>query len=377
MAKRPGGDLMVGTIGALAFLILAVAVMTVGEQSSLLVKTVDYSVGFPNAEGLIVGSPVKLDGVQVGSVTGIRVPTDPEARGVEVGIGVRTEYAGRVRQDTAAALRYLQLLSGEKFVDLSAGDPKLPPLDPGAEIPVLQETEFFEQGAYIAENLGDITVALSKILEPLEKGEGMLGEMIQNPEFGKEGLARLHGTLENVEAITGELRAGRGFLGRVLSDQEFAGRVDDLSQTLEALAGFVEKLERGDGALGPLMAEDGAGEQAIESLRAASASLAAIAARLEKPDGLFGRLINDPDYSNALADDLGTTLHNLSEITRKIEQGEGTLGALVNERTLHDGLEDIAAGTNDSKFARWLMRHYQKKGIKLTSEQVEKLSEEE
>ena len=376
MAKRPGGDLMVGTIGALALLILAVAVMTVGEQSSLLVKTVPYTVGFPNAEGLIVGSPVKLDGVQVGSVTGIRVPTDPAARGVQVGIGVRKEYAGRVRQDTAAALRYLQLLSGEKFVDLSAGDPELPALAAGAEVPVLQETEFFEQGAYIAENLGDITVALSKILEPLEKGEGMLGEMIQNPEFGKDGLARLHGALENLEAITGELRAGRGFLGRVLSDQEFAGSVDDLSRTLGALAAFVEKLERGDGALGPLLEENGAAEQTIESLRAASESLAAIAGRLEKPDGLLGRLINDPEYSNALADDLGATLHNLSEITRKIDQGEGTLGALINERTLHDGLEDVAAGTNDSKFARWLMRHYQKKGIKLSTEQLEKLSEE-
>lgn len=376
MAKRPGGDLMVGSIGALALLILAFGVMTVGEQSSLLVKTEGYVVRFPNAEGLIVGSPVKLDGVQVGSVTGIRVPTDPDSRGVDVGIGVRMEYTGRVRQDTSAALRYLQLLSGEKFVDLTAGDPDLPPMPPGADIPVLQETEIFEQGAYIAENLGEITVALSKILEPLEKGEGMLGEMIQNPEFGKDGLARLHGALENMEAITGELRAGRGFLGRVISDQEFAGRVDDLSRTLEALAGFVEKLDRGDGALGPLLQEDGAAEQAIESLRAASASLAAISARLEKPDGLFGRILNDPAYSNALADDLGSTLHNLAEITRKIDQGEGTLGALVNERVLHDGLEDIAAGTNDSKFARWLMRHYRKKGIKLSTEELEKLSEE-
>ena len=26
-------------------------------------------------------------------------------------------------------------------------------------------------------------------------------------------------------------------------------------------------------------------------------------------------------------------------------------------------MEEIVAGTNDSKFARWLMRHYQKKGI--------------
>ena len=56
---------------------------------------------------------------------------------------------------------------------------------------------------------------------------------------------------------------------------------------------------------------------------------------------------------------------NLAEITGKINRGEGTLGALVNERTLHDSAESVIAGVNDSKFARWLIRHYQKKGIKL------------
>ena len=35
---------------------------------------------------------------------------------------------------------------------------------------------------------------------------------------------------------------------------------------------------------------------------------------------------------------------------------------------LHDGLEDFTAGVNDSKFARWLMRHYQKKGIEMECE---------
>jgi len=31
--------------------------------------------------------------------------------------------------------------------------------------------------------------------------------------------------------------------------------------------------------------------------------------------------------------------------------------------SLYDGAEDVMAGVNDSKFARWMLRHYQKKGI--------------
>ncbi len=52
------------------------------------------------------------------------------------------------------------------------------------------------------------------------------------------------------------------------------------------------------------------------------------------------------------------------KITEKINRGEGTLGALVNNSVLYDGAEEVVAGVNDSKFARWLLRHYQKKGIK-------------
>ncbi len=368
MAKRPGRDLMVGSTGALALLVLGLAVMSVGEQSAFLSSTTDYMVRFPTSDGLLVGSPVKLAGVQIGSVTGIHMPTDAEATGVNVMVGVRERYGERLREGSTAALRYLQFLSGEKYVDVTAGDPALPVLAPGTEIPVLMEKEFFEQGAHIAENLTEITLSLSRILAPLEKGEGLLGEMIHDPEFGKEGLARLHGTLVNLEDISGQLKSGQGFLGRLVSDREFAGRIDDLSATLQALAGFVEKLERQDGALGPLLEEGGAGEQAILSMKDAAASLAEIAAKLRQPEGLVGRLINDTEYSEALATDLASTLHNLSEITRKINEGEGTLGLLLNEATLYDGMEDIAAGVNDSKFARWLTRHYQKKGIKIRTD---------
>jgi hypothetical protein len=36
---------------------------------------------------------------------------------------------------------------------------------------------------------------------------------------------------------------------------------------------------------------------------------------------------------------------------------------LINDRSVHDGLEDVVAGLDDSKFARWLIRRYQKRGI--------------
>lgn len=364
MARRKTRDLTVGVVAALALLVFAVAVMTVGEESHLFARKVGYRVVFANTDGLMVGSPVRIAGVQVGSVVGIKLPTDPEAPGIEVALGVASTYAPRIRENSQAALRYLQLLSGEKFVEVSPGDPSLPALPVDSTIPPAEQTEFFEQGADIAENLNDITISLKEILGPLERGEGLLGEMIHNPEFAKEGIESLRKVVSDLGDITGQIREGKGFVGRMLYDQDFAKTLDGLASAVDHVASMLEPLGKKEGALGALLEEGGSGEQAMEELRDAAASLKRTAARLESKDNFVGKLLNDAEYSERVADDLQAILHNLREVTDKINSGQGTIGALVNERTVHDGMEDVVAGVNDSKFARWLLRRYQKKGIK-------------
>ena len=367
MPNRAGRDVMVGTFATLALLVLAIAVMTVGGESRLT-RGVEFRVTFANTDGLRLGSPVKMAGVQVGSVREIHLPMDPKRAGIEVVLSVGKNYGARVREDSVAALRYLQVLSGEKYVEITPGSPSSPALGVGSVIPASGEREFLEQGADIAGNISEITGSLKNILEPLERGEGLLGEMLHDPNFGKEGLAHLRATLENLEVLTARLRRGEGFAGRFLFDKEFARRIDDVSTSLGHLATTMDSVSRREGAVGALLNDGGAGQQAIESLRDAAESFRKAGARLEAREGLIGRLLNDPEYSEKAAADLAAILKNLHEITHRVNTGQGTLGALINERTLHDGLEDVVAGVNDSKFARWLMRHYQKKGIEAGEE---------
>ena len=58
----------------------------------------------------------------------------------------------------------------------------------GSEILSSQDPEILAQAAVAAENLNDITLSLKKILDSLESGEGLIGQMITDPEFGREGL---------------------------------------------------------------------------------------------------------------------------------------------------------------------------------------------
>jgi phospholipid/cholesterol/gamma-HCH transport system substrate-binding protein len=364
MPRRRARDLSVGAFVALGLIVLAIGIMAIGGESRIFAPKAHYRVVFPSTEGLRVGSPVMMAGVTVGTVAEIRLPRDPHAKGIEVVVGVDRNYAARVREGSESALRYLAWLSGEKYVEISPGDPGRAQLSEGALIPSRAETEIFERGADIAENLNEITVALRDILGPLQRGEGVFGQLLKNPEFGKEGIAHAEAALENIEAITARIRRGEGLGGRLIADPELASRARDLSRSLAGLSRMIESVERGEGTLGALLEKGGAGERAIEDLREASASLRRVAGRLESKEGLLGRLLNDREYSEEAAAQFRATLKDLSEIAAKINRGEGTLGALVNERALYESAEEFMTGVNDSKFARWLWRHYQKRGIR-------------
>lgn len=376
MASRPGRELAVGTLFALALVILALAIMAVGGESQLFVSQTHYRTRFPSADGLSVGSPVRMAGVQVGAVSSILLPTDPKDTGIQVQISIDEAYAGRVRQDSGAKLRTLLYLSGEKFVEVSPGSPDRPQLPEGAEIPLVADKEILEQGQDIAGNLNEITISLRNILARLEKGEGLIGEMLTDPKFGKEGLESLRASLDNAAQISSDLILlrppafrGDGAVGRLLYDEELGRKLDTLGQAVEDFSSLMATVNKHEGALGELLEEGGAGQQAIVDLRDAAATLKVVAERLESPEGMLGRLLHDPEYSEALAQDLRGALRDLAEITAKINRGEGSLGALINDRTLYDGAQEIVDGAKDSKFTRWMLRRYRKKGVKAAEEQ--------
>lgn len=363
MPRAGSREAIVGAFLAMALIVLAVGIMAVGGESRVFSKKASYRVVFPSTDGLLVGSPVKMGGVQVGTVTRLKLPTDPGAEGVEVSLGVQRIYASRVRSGSEASLKFLQYLSGEKYVQLTPGDANQPSVPEGELLPASKGSRLFEQSEDIADNLSAITISLKEILEPLQKGEGLFGQIIQNPEFGKEGMAKIESTFDNVLAITQQIRDGHGTVGRLINDDTLAKRLDDLSLAVKDVSTLLESMANGEGAVGSLTKKGGDAEVAIADLKEAAASLKRVSARLESKEGFVGKLLNDDAYSKDLTANLHDTLGNLAAITKKINEGKGTLGALVNDRTLYDSAEDVVTGVNDSKFARWMLRHYQKAGI--------------
>ena len=88
-------QLRVGSTVLIALITLAVLIFVMTGTTGLFTKKIILRAYVDDAGGLRVGAPVRLEGVDIGNVTGIRVVADPQRRAapVEITMKVTTKYA--------------------------------------------------------------------------------------------------------------------------------------------------------------------------------------------------------------------------------------------------------------------------------------------
>lgn len=355
----------VGVVLAAAAAILFVGILLIGQDQGLFTQRDRFAVLLPNAEGLQAGSPVKLVGVQVGVVTDIRLPEPGEARIIRVTLSINRAHSDRIREDTTANLRVLSLLGGEKYIELTLGSPDSPPLAPGSEIhaSLSDLDQMFARGSSITNDLAQITGTLKEIFERIQKQEGILGRLLMDPTFGREGIEDVRRTLGSLQRIAAQIESGEGLIGAAINDPALKDRVlRRLPEILDHVDQVIAGLQDPSTPIGSLLQPGGEGEAAIADFRRAAESIRRSAEKLESGDGLAARLLNDPGYADRVLGDLEATLRNLASITGKIDRGEGSVGGMVNDPALYQGLKDVVTGLQESRLLRWMVQRYGRKG---------------
>jgi len=362
------------SVGFLIFaagLVLMIGILAVGKESRLFSRKVEYWTSFPNVSGLAAGSPVKLVGVQVGTVSDVSFPSNLGERDIRVTLHVDRAYANRIREGTTAQMKSLSYVSQERYIELTPGDPERPRLSPGSRIEpgVSGFAELTEMGRGIADDVKDITSQLRELLIALNQGGGLLSDLIKNPEFGRESLEGIQKTLASVQRIAEHVEKGDGLAGALLTDKEYGHRqLASIQDSLDSLKSVMEKLNSGQGAVGAMLAPDGKGEQLIDNLLKATGDLKTVTAQLKSGKGLAGRMLGDDAAAQRILSNLDKTTKHLESITGKIDRGEGTVGALINDPEVYKGLRDVVAGVQKSRMGKGIIHHYQKKGSKIPGE---------
>src|SRR5688572_32929114 len=126
-------EVKVGAFVLAGLLCIGVIIFLIGDDKQMFSDRVHYKTAFNNVEGMKRGSPVRMGGINVGTVEELGYGPDPKDTAIYVQITIVEREAPRVREDTVATIAGKGLL-GDKALDLSVPNPKSPPLKPGGVI---------------------------------------------------------------------------------------------------------------------------------------------------------------------------------------------------------------------------------------------------
>src|SRR6185295_16200993 len=116
----------------------------------------------------------------IGVIRDIQLPQDPKQKQVEILLMVDRKFAERIRGDSRVRLKKLGLLTGDSFIDVTPGTPRFEALEPGAMIPSQRQADveaLISSGEDLVDNFVQISYSLKSILQRIDRGEGLLGEL--------------------------------------------------------------------------------------------------------------------------------------------------------------------------------------------------------
>ena len=139
--------------------------------------------------------------------------------------------------------------------------------------------------------------------------------------------------VDDMTAISTDLRAGKGTLGKLLNDSTLYDRGNEVMQSIKQAGdnvnGLVGDIRAGKGTLGKLFTDD----SLFNNFRDVGANLKKTTDQLATGNSSLGRLLND---KGEVYNSLKGTLDNTEFITADIRAGKGTLGKLAADPALYD-----------------------------------------
>ena len=181
-----------------------------------------------SANGLSVGSPVRFNGIPIGSIRQLTFDRNDPRYSVAITEVLPTApiYPG------TRAVVELQGLTGAAYIELSGGDTSKEKL-------LVTQANGGAEAMIVAAQSG-LTNLMSSASEIMNKTEGTIDEITRLVKDNREPVSR---TIANVEAFSGALRDNAAGIDKFLeSVTELSGTIRNVSGRLETTLGSVDSL---------------------------------------------------------------------------------------------------------------------------------------
>jgi phospholipid/cholesterol/gamma-HCH transport system substrate-binding protein len=256
--------------------------------------------GFDDLRQLKTGDEVRLAGVKIGSVKLTRLA----GRRAEAVLQVDPKVP--IASDATATIVMAGLIGGN-YIAIDMGTAGSPPLPDGAEIKTVVSPDLntiMSEIGGLGKQLQDSLGSFSKAFNGDSNGGGGIIQKID--KLITENTARLNDTMTNLQDITGKINRGEGTLGKLVNDPKLH---DELLATVEQIKvaadqakafatnaeGIMDQIKTGQGTLGTLIYD----QKSADDIRASIANIRSVSDKLAKGQGTLGKLINDDSLYNS------------------------------------------------------------------------------
>jgi len=283
----------VGLFFLLGIALVWVSYATLSDGKALKSRGYNLVAGFDNLKELKQGDDVRMAGVKIGSVQETRLA------GRRAEAVLRIDPSVKIASDALAMIGSAGLL-GTNYIAIDLGSAGVPALAPGAEIRTTASADLNTIMTQLGELGGKLEGALGSMSEVLKGKDGQPGIFQRLDSLLANNSAKVDATMANLQQVTDKLNRGEGTLGKLINDprlhDELLAAASDLKvataearNVMTSAQGIVERVKSGQGSLGTLIYD----EQAGKDLKAIAANLKDVSNKLAKGEGTLGKLIND------------------------------------------------------------------------------------
>jgi phospholipid/cholesterol/gamma-HCH transport system substrate-binding protein len=315
-------ELKIGLVSVFALIVATAFIFLLTGSNGFFWQRYGLKTVFADVAGLKEGAPVRVAGVEVGTVKGVEFTGDR----VEVIMEVLKENRPRITTTSVATLGSVSLL-GEAALDITASSGGTPIPDWGY-VPSKPSAGLTSVTDRATQGLEEATA----LVKDLRAGKGTLGRLFTDEELYRE----LTGLVSSAEAVTNNMNQGRGTIGRLMNDPSAAR---SLESSLDNLQAMTARIRAGEGSLGQLLNDDAL----ATSLKSATSNLDSFTGRINRGEGTLGKLATDQELYNRL----NSVSERLDKVVAGLQQGEGTAGQLLRDKQLYENMNGTMAEIRD------------------------------
>ncbi|MGH9774589.1 MAG: MlaD family protein [Candidatus Acidiferrales bacterium] len=323
-------ELRVGLFVLFAMIVVVLAIFYVTGSAGIFGGKYTVYTYLPEVDGLQVGAPVALAGVDIGNVQDIVLnphPTGP-ADNIELVLRINKKYSEYVRTDSNASLITEGLL-GNRYVTIERGHTGavIPPngIVPGKEEVAIKQ--IVERGADLVQNLGALSVQVRQIVDSVQQGQGTIGKFIKDPTLYNH----LDSAVTKIDAVVTATQQGQGTLGKLLTNDELYNKANATMGHAESVLSAVREQK---GTMGKLIYDPAVYQESKEFIEHGNKFFSDVQAG----KGTLGKLVTDDTLYNNIRDASG----NVRDATAKLNSNEGTAGKFFADPQLYDNMTALS-----------------------------------